>query len=172
MLSKQKYAMLNNPYLNMDKCHSLMLDMNAEDILADARTILQRLKEPSDKKVPRLMEPVPVDNSEDDYESFAESFSNIETEHSLDFFLPTKKIYRKDGGIDLHQEMEDEKEEDLLNRMKESHVVLEEGVGDKETTLSGIPESLSVACTRKGHIETYPAPYHEVRREEEKINNK
>ena len=108
-------------------------------------------------------------------------------DESLDFFMPPKKIYYRHGDIDLHAGVDEAKEAEMHEARKRPHeVVVEETIGRPasatfkdndddddnseghrregaiDSCIDGISASLQVAISPKGHVETYPEPFHQV----------
>ena len=104
-------------------------------------------------------------------------------DESLDFFMPAKEIYYSGAGVDLTFDQEEEREAGMYEARQRAHrfdveeatsglavaAASSEGGGDGAASknqlascIDGIPNSLQVALSPKGHVETYPKPFVQV----------
>jgi len=177
LLSRQKYGMLVNPYLDSSKAHAVMIDVGAEDILPAARVKLSQLLRQDDRherRIPPLgdIHAPSSDNEEDHGTKHQEvlkaqarmlGVAQEDMNETLDFFIPAKKIYYRGLGTDLHMEADMEKEEEMREAMKKSHKVSVEADASS-SSLSGIAADFELAVSPRGAINTFPKPYHQLDR--------
>lgn len=181
MLSRQKYAMLFNSYqLDLDRCHAAALEAGAAEIMGDVRTRLSQFQAGNFQRTTAEAPPLPTEDDERFAEEEGERYADRQREillnvdgsadESLDFFMPAKEIYFTGVGVDLTFDQEEEREAGFYEARQRPHQFdFEEatdggdGAGAAKNRMAscidGIPTSLQVAMSPKGHVETYPKPY-------------
>lgn len=189
MLSRRKYAMLFNSYFpEQNKCHAAALGAGAAEVMTNVRKVLDKMNRGEYNRVEK--EVPPFSTEEDAYfeeeerqqqqqqREYLDQFDENPDE-SLDFFLPPKKIYYRHEGIDLHADLEEQKEAEMFRARRTPHKVVveeamshpasasfgeEDGPKKLEACISDISPHLQVAISPKGCVETFPEPYVEFNR--------